>query len=96
MPKNREDFHSQEDKIFRLPDLTDDEIKRLHIKGVSRRQIQQAFPHIQRTELDETLERLKDHGYIYEALPGVFRSIPYPKEEWHLLDVLEEVTKNEQ
>jgi len=75
---------------FRLPDVTEEQIKRLKIKGVSRRRIQQAFPHISPDELDEVLERLKQH-YIYEPVPGVFRAVPYQKEEWKLLDVLQEV-----
>ena len=74
---------------FRLPDLTEDEVRRLGVKGVTRTQIQKAFPHISIQELNDILESLKDWA-IYEPLPGVFRCIPYPREEWHLLDVIEE------
>jgi len=76
-------------RAFRLPDLTQEEVRSLGVKGVTRRQIQKAFPLIPVQELNEILESLKDWA-IYEPLPGVFRCIPYPKEEWHLLDIIEE------
>lgn len=72
-----------------VEDISEDELRKLGIRGVHRQQIIRAFPNHSVAEINESLQRLAEIGVIYEPLPGVFQMNPlYGKDELHfLLDV---------